>query len=68
MICLTPKLSQNSFVNVIQNKEKNFFLQKKSFLRKRRNGRLNKKTKRMLFNYSRYGDWEGPYNVNKKAR
>ena len=37
-------------------------LQKKSFLRKRVCGGLNKRRK------ERYDDLEGPYNVNKKAR
>ncbi len=44
MICLTPKPSQSFFVYYIQSKE-NFFLQKKSFLRKRGSGGLNKKRK-----------------------
>ena len=43
MICLTPKPSQSFFVYRIQSEEKNW--QKKSFLRKRWSGGLNKKWK-----------------------
>ena len=58
MICLTSKPSQCFF------ESKENLLQKKNFLKKMGSGGLNKKTKRRLFNCSRYG----PYNVNKEAR
>ena len=46
MIRLTPNPSKSFFVYSILNKEIFFFfLQKKSFLRKRRSGRLNQKRK-----------------------
>ena len=48
------------------NKNTKFFLLQELF-KEKGEWRIEQKTKRRLFNCSRYGDWEGSYNVNKKA-
>ena len=66
MIYLFTNLSQSFFVYRKQSREKwkKKKIQKKSLLRKRGSGGLNKKTERRHFNNSYK---EGPHNVNKKA-
>ena len=48
-------------------KQIRFLTEKELFDEKGKWG-IEEKTKRRLFNCSRYGDYEGPQNINKKAR
>ena len=58
----SPQYFLNSLVNCL------YLFVKDNFLWKRESGRLNKKTKRTLFNWSYYCDFERPHIVNKITR
>ena len=68
---LNVKTSQNNlsfFVYRIQSKEDFFFLQEKSFLRKRGSGRLYRKRKEGFLSALATAIKKDTHNVNKKAR
>ena len=54
MICWKQNPSQNSFVYRIQNKD--IFFMEEELFKEKREGRIEQKMKRRLFNSPRYGD------------
>ena len=55
------------FLCLLYTKQREMFLEKKTFLRKNREWRIEQKMKECFLTALCYGDKEGPRNVNKKA-
>ena len=62
------------FLCLLYTKQRHFFLTEKELFEEKKEWRIEKKKnkkkkteRRVVFNCSRYGDYEGPHNVNRKA-